>query len=191
MACDSPSSLTQGKCLGHIFLLHHLNLMLSHLTFLYFNSLVYLRDSDCIYSFIDWSSSFMGARPRCQYCQPSAFCFHCPATDSTLVTKFLKSFNLLVDLEKLSYMTAVLWLLNSPLCLAAQVESRKFSISDLDHEPKGSRSAVLAVEQAEQHTEIKWRCNPQSFNFRSLVMGNSRASCMNSICCSEWRDQGE
>lgn len=44
MACGNLLFLTRGKRLGHIFLLHHLNLMLGHFTFLYFNSLVYLRE---------------------------------------------------------------------------------------------------------------------------------------------------
>lgn len=178
MACDNLLSLTQGKCLGHIFLLHHLNLMLSHLTFLYFNS-VYLRESCCIHSSIDWSSEkFHGVTSQLPILAVICIGFPLSSNWFHISNKICKKLQSAIDSEELSCVAAVLWLLNSPpLCLAAQVESRKISISDLDHEPKGNCSAVLAAEQAEHHIERKWPGNPQPSDFRSLMMGNPRASC--------------
>lgn len=110
MTCNNLFSLSQDKCLGHIFLLHHLNVMLSHLTFLYFNWLVYLRDRACWLNVLfknvsksNFPTANIGSNPHCVSTVANWFPF---LND--------KGFNLLFDAKKMSCVTAVPWVLNVP-----------------------------------------------------------------------------
>lgn len=140
MACGNLLSLTRGKRLGHIFLLHHLNLMLGHFTFLYFNSLVYLRE--WLQTLVHWlvfskvhavTSQLPGLAVICVLFPLSRSWFHISNKifwEASFCDPTLRSWPV--------WPQSSLWLLDSPLRLAAQVESRNISVSDLDHEPKGN-----------------------------------------------------
>lgn len=99
-----------------------------------------------------------------------------------------KSFNLLFDAKKVSCVAAIFWLLNLLLCMVAPVKRRKVRLSDLGHKPKGHPGCRTSPVMYKEPNKDKIPNPPTSI---SLCRWNPIASCLNSICWTKWRDQGE